>query len=57
MVEQLYKKPFLSCQLQYSSLYVCAYELVQIITSTVLANSPNPPNSQGPTQNLSENVA
>ncbi len=55
-VEQLRKELLPSCQLRFSSLYACAYELVEIITSTVLANSPNPPDSRGPTQNPPENV-
>ncbi len=55
-VEQLRKELLPSCQLRFSSLYACAHELVEIITSTVLANSPNPPDSRGPTQNPPENV-
>ncbi len=55
-VEQLCKELLPSCQLQFSSLYICAYKLVEIITSIVFANSSNLPDFCGPTQNLSENM-
>ncbi|WP_375449210.1 C-terminal helicase domain-containing protein [uncultured Nostoc sp.] len=42
-VEQLHKELLLACHLRFSSLEACAQELVDIITSTALANSPNPP--------------
>ncbi len=42
-VEQLRKKLFPTCHLRFSSLEAYAQELVDIITSTTLANSPNLP--------------
>lgn len=42
-IEQLHKKLFLAYQLQFSSLYTYAYELVEIITNTTLVNSFNQP--------------
>ena len=49
-VEQLRKKLHPLCHLRFSSLEQCAQELVNIITSTTLANSSNLP------QNLPENM-
>ncbi len=42
-VEHLRKELLPACHLQFSSLKACAQELVDIITSTTLANFPNPP--------------
>ncbi len=56
IVEQLCKELLSACHLQFSSLEVCAQELVDIITSIALANSSNPPSLQEPTQNLSSNL-
>lgn len=49
-VEQLRKELHPLCHLQFSSLEECAQELVNIITSTTLANSSNLP--QNPPENM-----
>ena len=56
IVEQLRKKLLPVCHLRFSSLKTCAQELVNIITNTALANSPNPLNPQKPTQNSPSNL-
>lgn len=43
--------------MQFSSLEECAQELVDIIISTALANFPNPPSPQKPTQNSLGNLS
>ena len=40
-IEQLRKELLPACQLRFSSLYACAHELVEIITSTALTNLKN----------------
>ena len=55
-VEQLRKDLLPTCHLRFSSLEACAQELVDIITSTALANSPNPPSPREPTQNSPSNL-
>ena len=55
-VEQLRKELLPVCHLRFLSLEACAQELVNIITKTTLATSPNPPSPQEPTQNSSSNL-
>lgn len=55
-VEQLCKELLPAYHLQFSSLEVCAQELVDIIISTTLANSPNLPSPQELTQNSPSNL-
>ena len=55
-VEQLRKDLLPTCHLRFSSLEACAQELVDIITSTALVNSPNPPSPREPTQNSPSNL-
>lgn len=42
-IDYLHKELFASFHLQFLSLEVCVYELVDIISNTALAHSPNSP--------------